>query len=279
MVTDLTRPIIGIENRTAQEVFDIMCDRLRAELGNEEAPRYTTRRLREEVRKAEERGKQYEREAALSTDAEPVGYLKEAHADVIEPRYIDAKERVQDWQRAVFTIPVYSAPPQPAPSVAVKALHQAASDFMHIFIQDGHLTVQDIEDTDLIPAYEKLSAALTAQVQDVATAMDALQAIANLPTGDNLDVSQGQEEAYRAVEALFSTPPNIQVQDVAVPEGWQLVPKYATVEMENAAFEKVRPYHDISERDWRSKMPKDLFRLAWPSMLAAAPAAKLEGKP
>jgi iron-sulfur cluster repair protein YtfE (RIC family) len=26
---DITRPIIGIENRTAQEVFDIMCDRVR----------------------------------------------------------------------------------------------------------------------------------------------------------------------------------------------------------------------------------------------------------
>lgn len=54
------------------------------------------------------------------------------------------------------------------PSVAVKALHQAASDFMHLFIQDGHLTVQGLEDTDLIPAYEKLSSALSAQVQDVA---------------------------------------------------------------------------------------------------------------
>ncbi|MCO5157521.1 MAG: hypothetical protein M9945_12375 [Aquamicrobium sp.] len=29
MASDLTRPIIGIENRTAQEVFDIMCDRFR----------------------------------------------------------------------------------------------------------------------------------------------------------------------------------------------------------------------------------------------------------
>jgi hypothetical protein len=27
MTTDILRPIIGIENRTAQEVFDIMCDR------------------------------------------------------------------------------------------------------------------------------------------------------------------------------------------------------------------------------------------------------------
>lgn len=26
---DATRPIIGIENRTAQEVFDMMCDRIR----------------------------------------------------------------------------------------------------------------------------------------------------------------------------------------------------------------------------------------------------------
>jgi len=28
-MTDILRPIIGIENRTAQEVFDIMCDRFR----------------------------------------------------------------------------------------------------------------------------------------------------------------------------------------------------------------------------------------------------------
>ena len=32
MHLDLTRPIIGIENRTAQEVFDIMCDRIRSRL-------------------------------------------------------------------------------------------------------------------------------------------------------------------------------------------------------------------------------------------------------
>lgn len=29
---ELTRPIIGIENRSAQEVFDIMCDRIRQAL-------------------------------------------------------------------------------------------------------------------------------------------------------------------------------------------------------------------------------------------------------
>ena len=64
----------------------------------------------------------------------------------------------------------------PAPSLAVKDLHQAASDFMHLFIQDGHLTMQDLEDTDLIPAYEKLSAALSAQVQDVAALDEGMKA-------------------------------------------------------------------------------------------------------
>ena len=36
-MNDATRPIIGIENRTAQEVFDIMRDRLRTALATAEA--------------------------------------------------------------------------------------------------------------------------------------------------------------------------------------------------------------------------------------------------
>ena len=34
---ELTRPIIGIENRTAQEVFDIMCDRFRRDAARQSA--------------------------------------------------------------------------------------------------------------------------------------------------------------------------------------------------------------------------------------------------
>ena len=41
------------------------------------------------------------------------------------------------------------------------------------------------------------------------SAIDALQVIADLPTGATEDVMRGQEDAYRAVEALFSTPPHI----------------------------------------------------------------------
>jgi hypothetical protein len=40
-MSDLLRPIIGIENRTAQEVFDIMCDRFRRFASHEPASRET----------------------------------------------------------------------------------------------------------------------------------------------------------------------------------------------------------------------------------------------
>lgn len=43
------------------------------------------------------------------------------------------------------------------------------------------------------------------------SAIAALQAIANLPTGRNEDVMAGHEDAYRAVEALFAVPPRIEV--------------------------------------------------------------------
>lgn len=45
--------------------------------------------------------------------------------------------------------------------------------------------------------------------QQVPSAIDALQAIANLPTGSNMDIMQGHEDAYRAVEDLFEYPPTI----------------------------------------------------------------------
>jgi len=56
-----------------------------------------------------------------------------------------------------------------------------------------------------------------------------------------------------------------------VPAGWVLVPEVATEAMERAAFDHLRPYHDLGD-DWQMVMPGDLFRLAWPAMLAAAPA-------
>ncbi len=102
-------------------------------------------------------------EAALSP-AEPVAEVLDKPGGFVFSIFPEAFHRIHIGDK------LYADPP--APSVAVKALHQAASDFMHLFIQDGHLTMQDLEDTDLIPAYEKLSAALSAQVQDVAGLLD-----------------------------------------------------------------------------------------------------------
>ena len=65
-----------------------------------------------------------------------------------------------------------------------------------------------------------------------------------------------------------------------VPDGWALVPIKADAKMEKAALKKVAPYHDMSEDEWCSDLPKDLFRLAWSAMIAAAPvpATDVEGE-
>ncbi len=40
--------------------------------------------------------------------------------------------------------------------------------------------------------------------------------------------------------------------------------------MEAAAQARVKGFHDIPARDWRSSTPKDFFRIAWRAMLAAS---------
>lgn len=61
--------------------------------------------------------------------------------------------------------------------------------------------------------YESCARAEGMLPKSEATARDALQAIADLPTGKNEDVMNGHEDAYRAVEALFSSPPRINCTD------------------------------------------------------------------
>jgi hypothetical protein len=50
-----------------------------------------------------------------------------------------------------------------------------------------------------------------------------------------------------------------------------IVPKEPTKEMEIAARIRVRPFHDISEKEWRSKMPGDLFRIGYKAMISNVP--------
>lgn len=66
-MTDLTRPIIGIENRTAQEAFDIMCDRIRHALATQHR-REAEAGFREFAKMVDE-SPHPERSAHLSADA------------------------------------------------------------------------------------------------------------------------------------------------------------------------------------------------------------------
>ncbi len=148
-------------------------------------------------------------EAALSA-AEPVMYVSERQLASCVGTYVPSRKTAE----GLFQLALYRAPP--APSVAVKALRQAASDFMHLFIQDGHLTVQGLEDTDLIPAYEKLSAALSAQVQDESEIVDCL--LAGKPFVFDPATNFCHADDGGTPEHGIKYVPAEQVQDVA---GWQ----------------------------------------------------------
>ncbi|WP_234895022.1 hypothetical protein [Agrobacterium vitis] len=85
MANALRSGLDGIAIISDTEAKTALTSALYAEFGNEEQPRYTTRRLREEVSKAEERGRQYERETAGTE--EPAETLQ---------------SRVQPWMMACF---------------------------------------------------------------------------------------------------------------------------------------------------------------------------------
>jgi len=88
-------------------------------------------------------------------------------------------------------------------------------------------------------AYESFGKA--AVKASVLSAKDALQAIADLPTGASEDEMRGQEDAYRAVEALFESPPHIEVRD----HHWRLNCQYLLDILDNQGFAA----SDLGEED------------------------------
>jgi len=48
--------------------------------------------------------------APASGEPEPIGYLKPQAEWAVEPFFIYAKDRTEEWAKSVFTIPVYAAP-------------------------------------------------------------------------------------------------------------------------------------------------------------------------
>lgn len=83
---------------------------LAAEFGDEEPPRYTTRRMREEIRTEEERGRQYEREAVISA-AEPVAWYWEDstgcfHMTLDRPDVVEMAKSVGCVPKPLYTLSV-----------------------------------------------------------------------------------------------------------------------------------------------------------------------------
>lgn len=102
--------------------------------------------------------------AALAQEGEPVGYLKPDLKDSvrIEPRYIPASERVHDWTRSVFTIPVYTHPaPADAGVVETSGKVAALIEGINAQAKAGSGWLLGSEEAQLIVAeFQRLHAAL-----------------------------------------------------------------------------------------------------------------------
>ena len=100
MQSEMTRPIIGIENRTAQEVFDIMCDRFKIALSAAEPVAWQPRYKQEVI-------------DHLRTVSDNVS----EYAMTVFP----TKDQAEEYGHGGHQVrPLYVAPP--APSFAVKEL-------------------------------------------------------------------------------------------------------------------------------------------------------------
>lgn len=99
--------------------------------------------------------------------------------------------------------------------------------------------------------------------QPTKTAKDALQAIADLPTGSSEDVMRGHEDAYRAVEALFDQPPYIEAKTPV-----------KTLEMIASDFDRhiKRAEENLGECSYLNWLKHDLSQLR--AIITAAPKSK-----
>lgn len=193
------------------------------EYGDEEQPRYTTRRLYDEIRKAEERGRQYEREAALSA-AEPVEQDENPmrfFADNVDKwgalewfnRLVDACE---DHDRKRIQ--------------AFRCADQDEKDMLSLSADTSKMIMSSSAFQLARKHKDEIRSALSAQVQDDdnRVAIDLGAAVLSKITDPAV-----RETAIR--NALIAASNRAaQAQDVA---GWQLVPKEPTLEMLKAMFE------------------------------------------
>lgn len=131
----------------------------------------------------------------------------------------------------------------PAPSVSVKALQDAANDVIASASdtykkRNGHIGSFEDESGEkcwIVPfdAFEALRSALYAQVQDESEIVDCL--LAGKPFVFDPATNFCHAVDGGAPEHGIKYIPTAQVQDVAIPEGWQLAPVEPTAGMIAAA--------------------------------------------
>lgn len=199
-------------------------------------------------------------EAALSTDAEPVAWRVYDHDDGRWFLFETEEEAKQVWPDNNIRQPLFAAPP--APSVAVKALE---------WKEDGKYLRARMGDREY-------SINITADGETWAGATRPYAFGKNLTWSSVPNCSMVSLETAKAAcqadcqyrYAALSA----QVQDVAIQEGWQLVPKEPTAsQLKDAAYSlmvKYGPEFVVSNLT-ASRIYAEL--------VAAAPAAKLEEKP
>lgn len=140
-------------------------------------------------------------EAALSTDAEPVAYLRPCTITMMRSQFESLTLSDKDDPRS---FPVYAAPP--APSVAVKDI--APADIYKLLKPWADT---DAIDRDYITAISrKVAAALSAQVQDVAGTVEMVENCVLFSTpgeyaglADHAAFEAGQDNAIRTVVKLL----------------------------------------------------------------------------
>ena len=202
-------------------------------------------------------------EAALSTDAEPVnsrndeaGYVEFLNEDVpYVVRDIDGRCAIlTDLEtRKYIGYRVYEPEPvEPAPAGAVKALEWTRNNsrFIDACCPVGHYEIQ------------LGGSAYSFSLNDRYTRQ----------TWPSL--SEAKAAAQADYEARIRSVLSAQVQDVAVPDGWQLVPKEPTQEMLDACGPKPEKW-DATPTSKRVRESADYMRrLDYKTMLAASPAPK-----
>lgn len=275
---ELLRPIVGVENRTAQEVFDIMCDRIAA--WNRRTAQPAVKALLETLETTAQRLKNAEWEDGASSDHvrrvlregadvcnAAIAALVSAPADpATAPADVDQGPldwAVEKWHQEVANRPLMN-------------VHRAALDttwrqVIHHFDGDPDALCGP----DHYELVEKNPAALlAAPAGDVVEALnpDALAALKNGQRQldqDGVEVGVSRQ-ALDELIAAFEARTALSAQGWRTPDGWKLVPVEPVPEMIGAWYRYKSGHHYPGEEPPRDTSDYGAYR----AMIAAAPTAQ-----